>query len=71
MLVWIAGSGPGYRRTSRPELVYVQDRSRWLASVRDALVRDPPTIVVPAHGDPVMEHTYPRTVRVLDHGRDV
>jgi hypothetical protein len=49
----LAGSGPGYRCSSRPELVYVSDRRAWLSSVSNALAAAPPSVVVPAHGEPV------------------
>ena len=61
----LAGSGPGYRRNSRPELVYVRERSQWLSSVRGALTAHPPTLVVPAHGDPVTEDAAGRTAQVV------
>ena len=60
-LAWLGGSGPGYRRNSRPELVYVSERAPWLASVRNALAAHPPTLVVPAHGDPVVHDAAGRT----------
>jgi len=50
----LAGSGPGYRRNTRPELVYVRNREAWLSSVRSVLAANPPRVVVPAHGDPVL-----------------
>ena len=51
----LAGSGPGYRCNSKPELVYVRDRTTWLRSIRAALNELPPAVVVPAHGDPLTE----------------
>jgi hypothetical protein len=62
----LAGSGPGYRRNSRPELVYVRDRAAWLASVRRSVAAHPPTIAVPAHGDAVTRDTVERTAKLLD-----
>lgn len=64
-LAWLGGSGPGYRRNSRPELVYVRDLRQWLASVRSALTSHPPTLVVPAHGDPVIDDAANRTKLVM------
>jgi glyoxylase-like metal-dependent hydrolase (beta-lactamase superfamily II) len=64
-LARLGGSGPGYRRNSRPELVYVSQRASWLASVSSALAAHPPTLVVPAHGDPVTDDVAVRTTRVL------
>jgi hypothetical protein len=62
----LAGSGLGYRRNSKPELVYVADRGAWLESVRRAIAPHPPSIVVPAHGDPVLDDTAGRTAAVLE-----
>lgn len=66
LLSRLAGSGPGYRRNARPGLVYVRDRAAWLSSVAGALNERPPTIVVPAHGDPVLEDTAQRTSALMD-----
>jgi hypothetical protein len=60
------GSGLGYRCNSKPELVYVQDRAAWLGSIRAALEELPPTVVVPAHGDPVTDDVVERTRRAID-----
>jgi hypothetical protein len=61
----LAGSGPGYRRNARPELVYVRQRDAWLASVRSAVAAHPPSVVVPAHGDPIVADAAERTAVVL------
>jgi hypothetical protein len=61
----LAGSGLGYRRNSKPGLIYVRDREAWLRSVTDALEANPPSIVVPAHGSPVLEDTARRTRDLL------
>jgi hypothetical protein len=53
----LAGSGMGYRRNSKPGLVYVRDPKAWLRSITNVLDAEPPSIVVPAHGNPVMEGT--------------
>jgi hypothetical protein len=63
----LAGSGPGYRRNTRPELVYVRNRDAWLASVRSAVTAHAPSVVVPAHGDPVLADTAQRTAAIM-HG---
>ncbi|MFZ5896757.1 MAG: hypothetical protein ACOY0T_37215 [Myxococcota bacterium] len=61
LLARLAGSGLGYRRNTRPGLVYVADEKAWLASLRRMLEAHPPAIVVPAHGDPVDENVAART----------
>lgn len=61
----LAGSGLGYRRNSRPGLVYVRDSKAWLHSITNALDAEPPSIVVPAHGSPIMEDTARRTRHLL------
>jgi glyoxylase-like metal-dependent hydrolase (beta-lactamase superfamily II) len=66
LLAHFAGSGLGYRRNTKPELVYVRDRVAWLDSVRRALALPQPTVVVPAHGDPILEDTARRTAAVLE-----
>ena len=66
MLSRFAGGGLGCRCNSKPELVYVRDRAARIGSVRSALDRFPPSIVVPAHGDPVAENATERTRRALD-----
>ena len=65
-LARFAGSGLGYRCNSKPEMVYVRDRVAWIRSIREALEEYPPSIVVPAHGDPVTEDAVGRTQRALD-----
>jgi hypothetical protein len=69
LLRWLsrfAGSGPGYRCNSKPELVYVRDRAAWLGSIRVALEERAPAVVVPAHGDPVTDDALERTRRAID-----
>jgi hypothetical protein len=66
LLARFVGSGLGYRCNSKPELVYVRDRAAWIGSIRKALEECPPTIVVPAHGDPVTEEASGRTRRAID-----
>jgi hypothetical protein len=65
LLARVVGSGPGYRRNTKPGLVYVSDGSAWLRSVRHALGAHPPTIVMPAHGDPVTEDTASKTADLV------
>jgi hypothetical protein len=60
-----AGSGLGYRRNSRPGLIYVRDPKAWLHSITNALDAEPPSIVVPAHGNPVTEDAARRTRTLL------
>jgi len=59
------GSGLGYRRNSKPGIVYVSDSDAWLAWLRRALGEAPPTIVLPAHGDCVRENAAERTQALL------
>lgn len=66
ILSGLVGSGMGYRANAKPEVVYVRDRPAWLDSIRDALTRCPPAIVVPAHGDPVTLDAAERTERAMD-----
>ncbi|MGY4396788.1 hypothetical protein ACVWZA_001973 [Sphingomonas sp. UYAg733] len=56
------GSGLGFRANAKPELVYVADRTAWLDSIAASLAEAPPTIVVPAHGDPVIIDAAARTI---------
>lgn len=65
LLARLAGSGPGFRRNTRPGLVYVRDTASWLASVRSALSARLPTIAVPAHGDPVSDDAAVKTAALL------
>ena len=59
------GSGLGYRRNTRPGVVYVKDEDAWLTSLRRILGEAPPSIVLPAHGDCVREDTAERTRRLI------
>jgi hypothetical protein len=71
LLARFVGSGLGYRCNSKPELVYVQDRAAWLGSIRAALEKLPPTVVIPAHGDPVTKDAAARTllaIKAVDTG---
>ncbi len=65
----LAGSGLGYRRNTRPGLVYVRDEAAWLGSVRHALERHPSAVVIPAHGAPITENAASRTSRWSGPGR--
>jgi hypothetical protein len=66
LLSGLVGSGLGFRANSKPEFVYVRDRTVWLDSIRVVLDETPPAIVVPAHGDPVTEDAAARTRRATD-----
>lgn len=68
MIASLAGSGMGYRRNSKPGLIYVRDPKAWLNSITSALEAESPSIVVPAHGNPVMEDTARRTRCLLREG---
>jgi hypothetical protein len=61
----LAGSGLGYRRNSKPGLIYVRNSKEWLHSITSALDAEPPSVVVPAHGNPVIEDTARRTRSLL------
>lgn len=61
----LAGSGMGYRRNTKPGMIYVRDPKAWLHSIADALNVSPPTIVVPAHGNPVTKDAASRTRSLL------
>jgi hypothetical protein len=64
----LAGSGLGYRRNSKPGLIYVRNSKAWLHSITNALDAEPPSIVVPAHGNPVTQDTAHRTRSLLREG---
>lgn len=66
LLSRLAGSGPGFRRNARPELVYVQHRGAWLSSIRSAITAHPPSVVVPAHGDPIQADAAARMAAIVD-----
>ena len=65
MIAPLAGSGMGYRRNSKPGLVYVRNSKAWLHSIASALEAEPPSIVVPAHGNPVTQDSALRTRPLL------
>jgi|KBSSwiStaDraftv2_1062776.scaffolds.fasta_scaffold01867_2 hypothetical protein len=65
MIAPLAGSGMGYRRNSKPGLVYVRNPKAWLHSITNALEAEPPSIVVPAHGNPVTQDAALRTRALL------
>lgn len=62
----LVARGPGFGLNPKPELVFVSDRKAWLASLQTALNADPPSIVVCAHGDPVVADTAHRTAMAID-----
>ena len=57
----LLGGGDGYRLNRVPAMVYVKDKKAWRASVKAAFEANPPTIVVPGHGDPVTSDAAART----------
>jgi hypothetical protein len=61
----LAGSGLGYRRNTRPGLVYVRDEAAWLRSVRQALELHPPGVAIPAHGAPITENAAAQTLALV------
>jgi hypothetical protein len=65
MISPLAGSGMGYRRNSKPGMIYVRNPKAWLQSIANALDAEPPSVVVPAHGDPVTQDTARRTRYLL------
>jgi hypothetical protein len=54
----LAGSGPGFRCSRKPEMVYVSDRKAWVESILAQLADRKPIAIVPAHGRPVEERAY-------------
>ncbi len=64
-LFTLVGGGPGFRLNNMPAMAYLKDRPTWKASVREAMAAHPPSIVVPAHGDPVTEDAERRTNALL------
>lgn len=61
----LLGGKPGYRFNRVPALVYVKDRATWVASVLKAFEAAPPTVVIPAHGDPVRDDAMGRSRAIL------
>lgn len=61
----LLGGGPGYRVNRLPTFMYVKDRPAWIASVLKAFEAAPPTVVIPAHGDPVRDDAMGRSRAVL------
>jgi hypothetical protein len=61
----LLGSGLGYRRNTKPGLVYVRDGAAWLNSIRNILANHPPSIVLPAHGNPVFDDAARRTSQLV------
>jgi hypothetical protein len=59
------GSGPGYRFASLPAKVNARDVAAWKRAVLRAVEAAPPTIVLPAHGDPVRDDAGARTRAIL------
>jgi hypothetical protein len=62
----LVAHGPGFGLNPKPELVFVSDRKAWLASLQTAVNADPPSILVCAHGDPVVADTAHRTAMAID-----
>ena len=62
----LAGGGLGCRCNSKPELVYLSDRAAWIDSVRSYLEDMPPSIVVPAHGNPISANATESVRKALD-----
>jgi hypothetical protein len=61
----LLGGGSGYRFNRVPAMVYVGDRKAWTDSVRVAFEKAPPSVIVPAHGDPLRENATARSREVL------
>lgn len=62
----IVANGPGFFCNPKPGLVYVADKTAWARSMREALILNPPSIALCAHGDPIFENGEGRTVRAID-----
>jgi hypothetical protein len=60
-----AGGGLGFRCNSKPEMVYVRDRTSWKTSVQSELNSHAPSMVVPADGDPIMQDAASQTLAAL------
>ena len=69
LLAPLFGSGLGYRRNSKPGVVYVKDQGTWLRSIGGAIAAHSPSVVVPAHGDPVVDDTASRTQALVNAAR--
>lgn len=61
----LLGGGPGYRFNKAPALFYLRDRMAWKRSVLSAFEAAPPTVVLPAHGDPVTDDVASRSRTIL------
>lgn len=61
----LLGGKPGYRLNRVPGIVYIKDHATWAASVLKAFEAAPPTVVIPAHGDPVRDDAMGRSRAIL------
>jgi glyoxylase-like metal-dependent hydrolase (beta-lactamase superfamily II) len=64
-ILGLLGGGSGYRFNRMPTIVYVKDRSAWFASVLRAFEQAPPTVILPAHGDPVRDDAMAKSRAIL------
>ena len=61
----LLGGGAGYRFNPVPSMVYLKDKAAWKASVRAEVEAAPPTLLLPAHGEPVRDDVKGKTVGIL------
>lgn len=64
LLFTLVGGGTGFRFNKMPSLVYLKDRAAWNGSVR-AWLGAGPSIVLPAHGDPLVDNAAARSLRIV------
>jgi hypothetical protein len=65
MVFSLLGGGPGYRYNPVPAIVYLKDKARWKSDVRGRMTKEPPAVMFPAHGEPVVEDVVARTQAIL------
>lgn len=61
----LMGGGTGYRFNAVPSMVYLRDKAAWKADVRAHMAEQPPTSVLPAHGEPVTADAAALTQAIL------
>ena len=61
----LLGGGAGYRFNKVPAALYLRDRAGWKRSVLESLEASPPTVVLPAHGNPIREDAAAQTRAIL------
>lgn len=61
LLFALLGGGPGYRLNKVPSMVYVKDKEAWMGSLRRLFEAQPPSVVLPAHGNPLTDDAAVKT----------